>query len=245
MAEAFKVAGTENPNSMADANEVLTNAMADAEGTDAGAAAGAATVLAKASSAADLTFASAMIGEQVTYVSSVVNAAVAWTASTASAIFGATPTFGIFTTGTQATATTSEATAWQGYMNAAATAAAAAANARMNAWSVYANATAGAAKIAADAEADASEAFTLSAIDDFLQAVADQAAAEKTATKDIAADQAASQFRWTSWRIFVLKRRLPPWTMNPTVAAHSFRPTCAEAMWRRLWPTHKEQSRKM
>jgi len=75
-------------------------------------------------------------------------------------------------------------------MNAAANAAAAAASASMNAWALYANTTVGAAKIAADAEADASEAFTLSAIDHFLQAVADQAAAEKTATKDIAADQA-------------------------------------------------------
>ena len=114
----------------------------------------------------------------------------AWTASAASATSGATMTVGIFTSEPQATASTSVATAWQEYMNVAANAAAAAANASMNAWALYANATAGAAKIAADAEADASEAFTLSAIDHFLTAIEDQAAAVKDATKDIAADQA-------------------------------------------------------
>jgi len=178
-------------DSIADADEALTNALAQAEGTYLIAAAGADTVLAKAISSADQTLINGIVGQQVLYVSTLMNAVVSWTASTSSAISGAAVSGGSATA-----ATISVATAWQQYENLASTAAAVAANAGMSTWAAYANATAAAGKAAADAQADASEAFTLSAVNQFLTATAADASASTTASttanKAIAADQATA-----------------------------------------------------
>lgn len=174
-------------DTIADADEALTNSLAQAEGTYAIAAAGAGTVLAKAISSADQALINGIVGQQVLYVSTLMNAVVSWTASTSTAISGAANSGGSATA-----ATLSVATAWQQYTNLAATAAAVAANVGMSTWAAYANATAAVGKAAADAQADASEAFTLSAVNQFLTATAADAAASTSASKAISADLATA-----------------------------------------------------